>query len=46
MKGGKLMVIDRLRKAIRRNPDPLKNECTLEHCRNCQGECPLIDGCC
>lgn len=40
------MVMNRLRKVIRRSPDPLKDNCTLEQCRNCNEDCPLIDGCC
>jgi len=40
------MVMERLRKAIKRNPSPLEDEVKLEHCRNCDGDCPFIDGCC
>lgn len=40
------MVMDKLRKILRKNPDCLEDEVTLEHCRGCKGDCPFINGCC
>ena len=40
------MVLDKIRKALRKNPDSLQDDAKLEHCNNCDGDCPLIDGCC
>ena len=40
------MVLEKIRNALRRTPDCLHNEVKFEHCRECNGDCPMIDGCC
>jgi len=40
------LVLKKLRKALRNDPQPMEDEAKFEHCQQCQGDCPLINGCC
>lgn len=40
------MVLEKLKRALRKSPDRFEDEVKLEHCRECDGDCPFINGCC
>lgn len=40
------MILERIRKALNKSPEQYNDGATLEHCRECDGQCPFIDGTC
>lgn len=40
------MILKRLRSAFNGENERHRDSVTLDHCRQCEGDCPFIEGCC